>query len=723
MLRLSSFFRAGLLTGLCAVAFGQTTTPANFAFRVQAGLEIQSLSDNGTINIPAAGIGTAAGATLSVTYRGTGTATIAGYEISGGSEFSLQGFPVPPPNIASGQTLTFTIRYLPSSGVRAVGRINFSFQEGTRIGTFGFSLTGVAPDLVYNYVAQPAGNSTVVSGGETIAFGPTLLNEIGTVNMVITNRGSGSGLVSGVSLTGPSTLALAGVPFLPATVEAGGDIRFSIRFSPTQLETAAGQLRLEAAGRVAVFNVQAPASGPLYSYETIRDGSSTIVQPGQAMLFPDVNLNDKASIVVRVRNNGNADGSIAAISVLGTGFQLTDQPFVPLTVTPGSSFNLTLTFSPTTGGRTAGRLRIGDHSFELSANAGPNLAFSYVSSGVSFIVNNNGNVVLPAATVGTTTTARFTITNSGTAATAINTIGTSAADSGFSVSNAALPATLEPGASYSFDLSFKPTALGNTTGTLRIDSVTFNLLGAGSQPPPLPEFSYQGATGVQEPQTQPAVGLTLAAPYPIPVAGAFTLAFNSEVFANDPAVQFSTGGRTVTFTIPANSTEAVFPNNTNRIRMQTGTVAGTITLTPSFSTESGINLTPNAPPSLSLTVTQSAPRVLGVQLGGRTASGFTLLITGFSTSRSVTQMDFQFTPVAGETLEAATVTLNTEASFSAWFQSAPAQQFGGQFTATIPFTLQGDVRNVGNAAEAVQSVSVTITNRQGVSTARSLELK
>jgi hypothetical protein len=224
--------------------------------------------------------------------------------------------------------------------------------------------------------------------------------------------------------------------------------------------------------------------------------------------------------------------------------------------------------------------------------------------------------------------------------------------------------------------------------------------------------------------SQPAVGLQLDRSYALPLSGTLTLAFNSEVFANDPAVQFATGGRTVNFTIPAGQTAAVFPNNRNTISLQSGTVAGTITLTPSFvTTEGNINLTPVTPPALNLTVAQTAPRLLSVQLQGKTASGFTLLVTGYATGRSVTQMDFTFTPVVDIAVSTSRLTLNVEPSFTAWYSSMPSQAFGSLFTATVPFTMQGDLGNLTNLSDAIQAVSVTISNRQGQSTSARVELR
>jgi len=67
-----------------------------------------------------------------------------------------------------------------------------------------------------------------------------------------------------------------------------------------------------------------------------------------------------------------------------------------------------------------------------------------------------------------------------------------------------------------------------------------------------------------------------------------------------------------------------------------------------------------------------------------------------------------------------------DASFTAWYQGAASQAFGSQFTATLPFTLAGDITNttsITNVIDTIQAVSVTLTNRQGVSTAQSVNLR
>ncbi|MEO7653422.1 MAG: choice-of-anchor D domain-containing protein, partial [Bryobacteraceae bacterium] len=504
------------------------------------------------------------------------------------------------------------------------------------------------------------------------------------------------------------------------------DVRFTVRYSPLQLETVSTAVKVDLIDRSLAFTVEGSSTGSVFSYDVIQESTVSTLLPGGTISLPDAQIGgDRTSVTVRVRNTGTADGRVASIDVTGTGFTLSEAPFTPLILTPGSSTTLVLNFAPTAPGRVAGRLRIGADSFTVTGNGlGQTLIYSYISGSVTSTVANNGNVIFPPVAVGQSSTLRFLITNNGTAAGAVNSISVTTAGTIFALSSVPdLPTTIGPGETLNFAVTFAPTATGAVTGTLKIDSLSFNLSGVGNPPAALPEYRYTGANGAQEPLAQVAVGLTMGAAYPLTLNGTLTLTFNSEVFSNDPTVQFATGGRTVAFSIPANTTQAIFPNNTNQIRLQTGTVAGIITMTPSFVTDGGIILTPTIPPALNLTVPQSAPRLQNVQVTARTTTGFSLLITGYATGRSITQIDATITPVFGEKVTTTRLTLNVDPSFTAWYQSTASTAFGSQFTATLPITLTGNVTNVTNLIDTIQSVSVTLTNRQGVSPARSVDVR
>jgi hypothetical protein len=391
----------------------------------------------------------------------------------------------------------------------------------------------------------------------------------------------------------------------------------------------------------------------------------------------------------------------------------------------GTSFTVVVTFTPQQPGKSTGRLRIGPDNFNLQATTlGPNMTFAYSAGGDVTAVLNNGTIVFAPISVGGSATAQFTARNDGTSAALINSIAVGGTGTTFAVGTLpSLPMRLDPGAAASFAIVFTPVTTGVNTGTLRIDTNTFMLSAAAGAPAALPDYSFQGGTTSVDAQQQPAIGLSLNAPYPLALNGTLTLNFTSDVFANDPAVQFASGGRTLGFQIPANTRQAVFPNGSTQIRLQSGTVAGTITLAPSFATASGgIDLTPVTPPMLTMRVPQAAPQLLSLVMSARTSGGFTLLVTGYATGRSITQMDFQFTPTAGENVPTTKLSMNVDSTFAAWYQSTASQAFGSLFTATIPFTLAGDLVNVKNVIDTVQSVSVTLTNRQGVSAAKSTDL-
>jgi hypothetical protein len=199
------------------------------------------------------------------------------------------------------------------------------------------------------------------------------------------------------------------------------------------------------------------------------------------------------------------------------------------------------------------------------------------------------------------------------------------------------------------------------------------------------------------------------------LTGVLTLSTSSDL-VNDPAVQFATGGRTVVFVIPANSTDANFANQGPQLPMQTGTVASTITLTPSFATQAGgVDVTPGSPTTLQFTVAAAPPVLIAVQPVNETASSFSLNVTGYSTTRTLTSVTLQFTAAASLTLGTSQVTIDIQQAATVWFQSTASQAFGGQFTVTLPFTLQGTPPTGQMLLQTIASISTTVSNERGAS--------
>lgn len=704
-----------VLTLLAALAAppAQPQTALPFTIRVEQAGSALEIADGATVFMASDGVGLSATATLTITYRGTDQAQITQITRTGSLEFSVSS-PELPLLLASGGSVTVPIEYLPASGAARSAQVTFTYVERARTATFRVNLSGTAPDYAFVYT-PPGGNAIQVTPGARLSFPDTPLEGSSFGAFSVVNRGSGAGWINSISVTGEA-FELRGAPLLPAQVDAGREVRFNVAFVPRRAVTASGALSLELPPGRAQFILEGLGITPAFAYEVLRDGQAQAVVPNQTVSMGEPPVGETVSVNLRVTNTGNAEGTITQIAVSGDGYRLANLPFLPARLAPGAALEFTLTFTPSKVGSMPGRLKIGADEFPLAGSgAGALLEYQATVAGAIVRLSAGGTLVLTPAAVGTAVTVNFAITNTGTREATIKAISLARGDAFTLAELPAFPVSVPPGATVGFAIRFAPKTTGALTDTLRIDDVSITLSGAGTAPPALPSYRFTGPSGVQPPRAQPAIGLTLDAPYPIAISGTLALSFASDVFAADPAVQFATGGRTVDFTIPANSTRAVFPNNAAEIRLQTGTVAGVITVTPSFVAEGGFNLTPANPRTHVIQVERAAPQVLSVTLSQTSTSALSVIVTGFSTARSVRQINLTFTPVTGETLATTSLTINAETAFDAWYASSTSVAFGSQFSVTIPLQLSGQTRTVTGLVNAIQSISVSLSNAIGAS--------
>ena len=240
-------------------------------------------------------------------------------------------------------------------------------------------------------------------------------------------------------------------------------------------------------------------------------------------------------------------------------------------------------------------------------------------------------------------------------------------------------------------------AVTDSTGARATRSITFLAFTASA--PPI-SIEMPSTAGFAQAVT---VSVRMASPFAGDVNGTLTLAFKSSAGADDPAIQFSTGGRSVSFTIPAGSTQATIAGK-NDLTISTGTLAGAITLTATVTSPADA-----APPPATATITSAAtaPAIDSVTLS-QTSGGLTVVVTGYTPTREISSGAFSFTAGGNATLAQSTITVPLAPAFSAWFGSAASAPFGGAFTLTVPFIVQGNASNVVR-------VAVNLTNGPGVS--------
>jgi hypothetical protein len=397
---------------------------------------------------------------------------------------------------------------------------------------------------------------------------------------------------------------------------------------------------------------------------------------------------------------------------------ITSAPQLPQGV-PGTPYNVTLTVAggvapfvwSITSGALPGGLRLdpgtgtitgvptaaGNASFTVTVTDAGNVtsqkAFTLaVIPGVTF----TNPATLPPATAGSAYTFTFGATG-GTAPYSWRVIdGSLAPGLALSASTGVLSGTASSSGTFNFTMEVTDSAGLKSS---RVHTLVVDL-------PSVATLAVSGVPATLAPLQQPPVDLVIANPYPVAITGRLNLVFvPSSGMPDDPAVQFSSGGRSATFTIAANDTRATF--SVPRLMMQTGSVAGTIQFTvESLRAGSETLQTPPGPiGTASLPPSAAVVRTLEVR---RTSGGFELVVVGASTTRELARAVVRFRPSAGASLQTSEFTLQLTEIARGWFTGTGSAQYGGQFTLTLPFTF-------GSSPASIESVTVILANGVGSS--------
>ena len=716
-----------ILWFVCAAALLLAAGPASaqFIFLAQDEDTITQINSGGTLTLSSEGIGVEATTTLSVQFKGpeNSLGTVREPTLEGSTAFSIITGPDLPRLLQPDASLNFLVRFRPTGIGPFTTRLTFRLSQ-ERFGTptidttVVINLVGNAADYTVSYQLTGA-NEILIPAGGTIEFEDTTVDGSSTALVSIFNRGSGPGTVISAALSGDPAFEATGLRLLPVEVASRGEVRFSIVFSPLERRVHTARLDLTTGAGTRSIQIAAGGVEGTITLRSIFGGSGTDVPRAGTVPLPATKVGEESVVEVRLTNTGDADSDLTALSVstLGGVYALSNVPLIPQPFPIGRSVGFTLTFKPAEPGIADGQLRVNDVIYTLAGEGlGAQPVYSSIFAGESSQVLAGGSILFPQTAIGGTSTVDFQVRNDGNSPLPISAIGLTGA--AFSLDGLpAVPLLVASGSTVGFQIVFEPSTATPVTGILAINRDTFTLAGVGAAPPRLPAVTLSGSGGAVGAAQQPAIGISLASPTTVDVAGTLSLEFSSEAFANDPAIQFATGGRTANFEIPANQTLARFPSGANQLLFQTGTVAGTIRISATFRSKNGsVDMTPSQAPELIYNVAQTAPQIREIAVTEVAANGFTVEVTGFATSRSVSGLAFQFSPVSGGNLQTTSVSADVTGPFRLWYQSSSSAGFGSQFTATVSFDVDGNT-------SAIQSVSATATNAQGTSPALSVDLR
>lgn len=698
---------------------------AQIYLRVTQGEVSNALNNGGSVTVNAPALRQPVDFTVSVTYAGPGILRFGGTpRVAGSPDFSNGNATPADTTLVPGQSVVIPVRFVASTPRLVSAQLTWAFTEtlvqtqATRTGAVVVGMNGLAPALDLGYSFALDGNFNPLSTPDgVLPFPATPVNSITPASLTLLNRGTGPAKIESITVTG-SAYSLASLPILPNTLEAGGALRFQVRFQPRTDGTQQGVLTIQYGdGQAYQVALRGEAMSSYLKYQ-VQTGteSPTVIVPNSVIALPATAVGQRTAATIRFTNASPFDISVPSIAVSGTGWVLADVPFTPITMAPDTTQFFTLFFAPTQPGPATGRLRIGSDTFELSGEAqGSQLQYRYSTKAGELPLSANGTVTFPNGTIGETNNLTVTVTNNGTGPASLLTV--SATGSGFGVSGLpSLPFSLAPRQSFQFTLFFKPASPGATTGALRINTDQFTLFGSAEPLPDFPDYSIQGPTTVQAFE-QPRISVSLAKAYPVSLRGTLSLAVESDGYAIDPTAQFSTGGRSVTFTIPAGSVRATFSTGLPEIRFQTGSVAGNFVLTASFSTSSGSPIVTESGKPLRISLAQGAPKLMSGGVSKRSPNSLTVELIGITTTRSLTRMSVRVKPRAGYQIANTDYTQDLTGPSLLWFYSTGSAGYGGQFVATLPLQLtsSGNGATGSDLVQSIESISVTFQNERGSS--------
>jgi Abnormal spindle-like microcephaly-assoc'd, ASPM-SPD-2-Hydin/Protein of unknown function (DUF1573) len=185
---------------------------------------------------------------------------------------------------------------------------------------------------------SPITFSTVVAGNSTTQVLHLMNN--GTADLVVT-KVTETGLAFSVSKLS-----------LPLTVPAGGTATFSATFEPTAAGNDSGSLSIMSNADASPYVI--PWSGKALA-ATIQLTVNPLSLP-----FGNITVQNSNSKQVMLTNSGTEDVAISAVSISGTGFSETGGASV--TLTPGQSLPVNVSFDPKGIGTFTGTLTIASNA-------------------------------------------------------------------------------------------------------------------------------------------------------------------------------------------------------------------------------------------------------------------------------------------------------------------------------------------------------------------------
>lgn len=436
----------------------------------------------------------------------------------------------PSASVPAGGSTTLEVTFTPSANGARNAAISIANND-TDESPFNFNITGngitVGPemDVQGNAVSIVDGDATP-SLADWTDFGSTSVGVGVNRPYTIYNTGTTPLILGAISFGGANAGDFTVITPPASPVAAGGSTNFIVRFTPSAAGLRSATISIaNNDSNEAPYNYSIQGTGT--EQEIDVQGNLTSIVDGDATPttadWTDFGSTDvttgSLTRTFTIRNSGTLPLTVGAITFSGANaadFSVTISPNP--SIAAGNSSNVTVTFDPSgVGLRTATMSIVNNDSDENPYNfaiqgTGTEQEMDVQGNAIS-IVNNDASPSLTDWTdfgstgVGVGVTRTFTILNTGTST--LN-IGTITFSGGLFVLTTPPSATVAPGGSTTFVVTFTPTGLGLAGSTINIvnndsneNPYRFNIQGTGAVVPS--EIDIQGsAISIADGDTTPS---------------------------------------------------------------------------------------------------------------------------------------------------------------------------------------------------------------------------
>lgn len=217
---------------------------------------------------------------------------------------------------------------------------------------------------------------------------------------------------------------------------------------------------------VAFFAIALAFSPVIASAARGRWGSSTLTVSTTNLAFGNIALNTPTVQTVTLSSTGSSPLFLWAATTSGSGFAVSGAT-LPMWLSPGQTATLAVQFDPSSAGAVSGSLTLTSTS-STGRSTTVSLSGNGVGASVSTLAVNAATIGFGNVSLNSPATQSLVLTSTGTGSVTINSAAVSG--TGFSVTGANFPVTIQPNQSAVLSVQFDPTTASAASGTLILTS-------------------------------------------------------------------------------------------------------------------------------------------------------------------------------------------------------------------------------------------------------------